>query len=93
MSTNTPNNQIPRLVNTKEAAKILGVSKATLDRDRATGCAGGVPCIRIGGRALYSPEQILEWAKARAVVPTPAQPMQIDATPQPRRRGRPRKMG
>ncbi|SCC94957.1 conserved hypothetical protein [Thiomonas sp. X19] len=87
------NNEIPRLVNTKEAAQILGVSKATLDRDRATGCAGGVPCIRIGGRALYSPEQILEWAKARAIVPTPALALQIEAAPQPRRRGRPRKTG
>lgn len=86
------NNEIPRLVNTKEAAQILGVSKATLDRDRATGCAGGVPCIRIGGRALYSPEQILEWAKARAIVPTPVQPPQIEAAPQPKRRGRPRKL-
>ncbi|SCC94458.1 conserved hypothetical protein [Thiomonas sp. X19] len=86
------NNEIPRLVNTKEAAKILGVSKATLDRDRATGCAGGVPCIRIGGRALYSPEQILEWAKARAIVPTPALALQIEAAPQPKRRGRPRKL-
>ncbi|MHB1700892.1 MAG: helix-turn-helix transcriptional regulator [Acidobacteriaceae bacterium] len=93
MSTNTPNNEIPRLVNTKEAAQILGVSKATLDRDRATGCAGGVPCIRIGGRALYSPEQILEWAKARAIVPTPALAPQIEAAPLARRRGRPRKTG
>ncbi|MCB1938897.1 MAG: helix-turn-helix domain-containing protein [Rhodocyclaceae bacterium] len=38
------------LVTTKEAARVLGVSKAFLDRDRWAGAR--IPFVRIGSRAV-----------------------------------------
>lgn len=94
MSANTtPEIVLPHLVGVDEAARILGVSKSLLNRDRRTGEAGGVPCIRIAGRALYSPSQLIAWAEAKAQIG--AAEAAAARTPEPpakRGRGRPRKM-
>lgn len=45
------------LLCTKEAARLLGVSKAFLDRDRWAGAR--IPFVRIGSRAVrYRPEDL-----------------------------------
>jgi len=41
---------LDHLLNTQEAATILGVSKAFLERDRWAGA--GIPFIRVGSRAV-----------------------------------------
>lgn len=88
----TPGIVLPHLVNVDEAARILGVSKSLLNRDRRTGEAGGVPCIRIAGRALYSPNQLIAWAESKAQTTSiEAVPRSTDP-PMKRGRGRPRKM-
>lgn len=46
------------LITTKEAAKILGVSKAFLERDRWAGAR--IPFIRLGSRAVRYRLQDLE---------------------------------
>ena len=47
----------PRLVKQNDAAKYLGLSEATLERDRWRG--GDIPYIRIGPRAVrYDLEQL-----------------------------------
>ncbi len=52
---------LPELVNTKEAAKILGRSAATLKRWRYEGI--GPNFILIEGRVSYSIESLLEYIK------------------------------
>ncbi|SCC95244.1 conserved hypothetical protein [Thiomonas sp. X19] len=88
----TPEIVLPRLVGVAEAARILGVSKSLLNRDRRTGEAGNVPCIRIAGRALYSPAQIIAWAEAKAMTSTAEVVTRAPEPPAKRGRGRPRKM-
>ena len=51
-----------RLVGQKEAAEYLGLSEATLERDRWRG--GNIPYIRVGPRAIrYDLEQLNEYKK------------------------------
>ena len=88
----TPEIVLPHLVGVDEAARILGVSKSLLNRDRRTGEAGGVPCIRIAGRALYSPQQLIAWAEAKAMTSTAEAAPHAPESPAKRGRGRPRKM-
>ncbi|MHB1669238.1 helix-turn-helix domain-containing protein [Thiomonas sp.] len=93
MSTNTtPEIVLPHLVGVDEAARILGVSKSLLNRDRRTGEAGNVPCIRIAGRALYSPSQLIGWAEAKAQTGIAEAVPRAPEPPAKRGRGRPRKM-
>ena len=88
----TPEIVLPRLVGVAEAARILGVSKSLLNRDRRTGEAGGVPCIRIAGRALYSPQQLIAWAEAKAQTGASEAAAHTPEPPMKRGRGRPRRM-
>lgn len=90
--TTTPEIVLPHLVGVGEAARILGVSKSLLNRDRRTGEAGGVPCIRIAGRALYSPAQLIAWAEAKAQAGASEAVPRAPEPPAKRGRGRPRKM-
>jgi excisionase family DNA binding protein len=49
-----------RLLNTTEAASLLGVSKAFLERDRWAGAR--IPFIRVGTRAVrYRPADLLAY--------------------------------
>lgn len=52
------------LLNTKEAAQLLGVSRQFLERDRWAGAR--IPFIKVGGRAVrYSPDDILQYLQSR----------------------------
>ena len=57
-----------KLIDTREAAKILGVSPAFLERDRWRGAT--IPFVRIGngkGAVLYSVETLQSYIEARTV--------------------------
>ena len=55
-----------RLVGQKEAAEYLGLSDATLERDRWRG--GNIPYIRVGPRAIrYDLEQLNEYIDRNTV--------------------------
>ena len=52
------------LLTTKDAAKILGVSKAFLERDRWDGVK--IPFIRVGSRAVrYRPQDLESYLDSR----------------------------
>ena len=84
------------LIDTAQAAALLGLSKSLLDHDR---CGGGlgVPYIRMGAAVRYDPQALLAWARSRMVnapAAAPEQVMPAQAQPvaaQPPRQGRPRK--
>ena len=55
-----------RLVGQKEAAEYLGLSEATLERDRWRG--GDIPFVRVGPRSIrYSLDQLEEYVQSRTV--------------------------
>ena len=55
-----------RLVGQKEAAEYLGLSEATLERDRWRG--GEIPYIKVGTRSIrYSLDQLEEYVQSRTV--------------------------
>ena len=55
-----------RLVRQKEAAEYLGLSEATLERDRWRG--GDIPFVRVGPRSIrYSLDQLEEYVQSRTV--------------------------
>lgn len=49
------------LVNKREAAEVLGVSEATVDRLRKA----GLPCVKLDGKVLFRPAALEAWAAAR----------------------------
>ena len=60
------NEMIPGLIKQSEAAEYLGLSEATLERDRWRG--GNIPFIRIGARAIrYDLEQLNEYIDRNTV--------------------------
>ena len=80
--------EMPALLDTRDAARLLGLSKSFLEHDRLRP-ALGIPYIKLGGLVRYDPQGLLEWARARVVNPLP-----VPTAPQTepaRRRGRPRK--
>ena len=82
-----------KLLDTTQAAALLGIGKSTLDHDRHGGDLR-VPYLRIGALVRYDPQALLSWARARMVNPPPpagAQPEPQAQPEPPRRRGRPRK--
>ena len=55
-----------RLVGQKEASEYLGLSEATLERDRWRG--GDIPFVRVGPRSIrYSLDQLEEYVQSRTV--------------------------
>lgn len=46
----------PRFITDRELAPLIGVSAATLQRDRRT--RKSIPFVRIGDRCLYDPEEV-----------------------------------
>jgi hypothetical protein len=53
-----------KLLNTKEAAKFLGVSKAFLERDRWAGAT--IPFVRMGSRGVkYKPSTLRAYVESR----------------------------
>ena len=58
-----------KLLTTKEAAQILGVSEAFLERDRWAGAK--IPFVRIGPRGVrYEPSALKTYIKSRIRKPT-----------------------
>ncbi len=83
----------PNLIDTVQAARLLGVSRSWLEHARSRD-ALRIPYIRLGGSVRYDPTALRAWALARMVnPPTPAgaQPEPQAQPEPPRRRGRPRK--
>lgn len=58
-----------RFIGKAEAAELLGISPATLDRLAA---AGEVPKYKIGGQCRYYEAELISYAKAQRVVPVVA---------------------
>ena len=81
--------EMPALLDTRDAARLLGLSKSFLEHDRLRP-ALGIPYIKLGGVVRYDPQGLMEWARARVVNPLPAATAPQSDAPV-RRRGRPRK--
>lgn len=82
-----------KLIDTTQAARLLGVSKSLLDHDRLHPSLG-VPYIKLGALVRYDPAALLAWARSRmvhALGPQQQQQPEPQPAPPPRRRGRPRK--
>ena len=79
----------PALLDTRGAARLLGVSKSYLEHDRVRPCLG-IPYIRLGGAVRYDPAAVLAWARSKTVNAAPQPAPEAQPEP-PRRRGRPRK--
>lgn len=83
----------PGLIDTPQAARLLGVSRSWLEHARSRDTLR-IPYIRLGGSVRYDPAALLAWARARMVNPPPpagAQPEPQAPPETPSRRGRPRK--
>ena len=60
------NEMTPGLIKQSEAAEYLGLSEATLERDRWRG--GEIPYIKVGTRSMrYSLDQLEEYVQSRTV--------------------------
>ena len=60
------NEMIPGLIKQSEAASYLGLSEATLERDRWRG--GEIPYIRVGPRSIrYDLSQLNEYLESKTV--------------------------
>lgn len=72
--------------------KKLGVplpfSRSSMEKDRLTGCLGGIPYRRIGALCVYLPEEVLSWMAGLSIV----QPRRHSALPAAGRRGKPTKI-
>lgn len=55
-----------KLINTKQAAELIGQSTSFLEQDRVTK-RHGVPYIKIGSSVRYRPSDIEAWLLARRV--------------------------
>jgi len=73
------------LVDEHEAGRLVGLSAATLRRDRKDGRLG-IEFIKMGAAVRYSPAALAAWVAARLVATAPP-----PAAAPPRRPGRPRK--
>ena len=64
----TPTNLPPRFLRTPEAARFLGLSGRTLEKHRYFGT--GPAYRRIGGRVVYSVDDLQHWVERGAVTST-----------------------
>lgn len=60
----TPTNLPPRYLRTPEAARFLGLSGRTLEKHRTYGT--GPAYLKLGGRVVYSVEDLQAWANRGA---------------------------
>lgn len=60
----------PDVLNTRQVARIIGVSEITLREDRSTrpGCLG-VPYMQVGRKVVYEKKQVIDWMKRRRITP------------------------
>lgn len=61
---------LTRLVSTREASEILGLSQSYLEKARVSG--GSLPYIKIGRRVLYDVREVEAWLKGRTFSSTAA---------------------
>jgi len=54
-----------RFLSTADAAELIGLSKATLEKDRVTGRLR-IPFIRLGRRIVYDEETLVDWVTSHA---------------------------
>ena len=84
----------PRFLRTKEAAEFLSLSARTLEKHRTYGT--GPAYRKLGGRVVYSIDDLEAWAARGAVTSTsdprgrvlPAKPRTLPDVPQPGRHAR-----
>jgi len=84
----------PRFLRTKEAAQFLSLSARTLEKHRTYGT--GPAYRKLGGRVVYSVDDLEAWAARGAVTSTsdprgcvlPAKPQTLPDGPQPGRHAR-----
>lgn len=84
----------PRFLRTKEAAQFLSLSARTLEKHRTYGT--GPAYRKLGGRVVYSVDDLEAWAARGAVTSTsdprgrvlPAKPQTLPDDPQPGRHAR-----
>ncbi len=50
-----------KFISAKEAAKLLGLSRSTVDRHVK---AGRMPSYLVGDRRLFDPEELVKWVKS-----------------------------
>jgi hypothetical protein len=62
----TLDEQLPRLLDEKKAARFLGVSLPFLRRGRSCGTTGRrtptPPFVKLGGRVFYKRDSLIKWA-------------------------------
>lgn len=75
------------LQTTEETAARLGVHPVTLARDRANGCLGGIPCVRMGRTVRYCAEDVDAWLDERQYIGGNALPAPA-VSAKPRKGGR-----
>ncbi len=78
-------------ISEQEAALILGLSLATIRRDRSKNSRGlGIPFFKIGAKVLYDPAALVDWLEQQRR----CGPVQHAPQPQQPKRGsgRPRKL-
>lgn len=72
-------NPTPLLVSANEASRMLGISSRTL---WSMTHAGEIPCVRLRGRVLYDPRDLVAWIDAhKTSAPAPASTPPAAETP------------
>lgn len=61
--------EIQQLLNTKEAAEILGVHHHSLTKARSYRTEPRIPFVRVGGAIRYRPEDIVAYIESRTQRP------------------------
>ena len=80
-----------KLIDTREAARLLGLSKSALEHDRLAPRMR-IPYLRLGGAVRYDPAALMAWARSHMVNrPDQAEPAQVLPQAAQPRRGRKRK--
>ena len=65
----------------KKVGAPLPFSRSSLDKDRLTGCLGGIPYRRIGALCLYLPDEVLAWLSELPIIQPQRHPATADGRP------------
>lgn len=77
------------VVQLKERGASLPFSRSSLEKDRMTGCLGGIPFRRVGGLCIYDPDEVLAFIAGLPVIQPQRHPALIEVST--RRRGNPQR--
>ena len=72
-----------RMLRTQEAARLVGLSFRTLEKYRTRGT--GPTYIRIGGRVVYTPDDLMAWVRKGLRTSTSQEPLSGTASERRRR--------